>query len=149
MTSPPNRRYPPERGPTGNLPRRSGPAQQKIDDPAPADMLAWMATVPEDVGVVAARFFQGVGQDGHVAEVAAVVHPWGHGHGEAAVPGQDGGVEGYGAERVAEDAAEHPGLVLPFRGLYGVPGRLDNGLRQPFGVRPIGRVTGYSLGSGD
>jgi hypothetical protein len=42
----------------------SGFAQYQIDDPAPADVLPWLAAVTEDVGVLAPGVLEGVGQDG-------------------------------------------------------------------------------------
>jgi len=38
--------------------------QEKVYNPAPSHMLPWLAAVVEDVGVDAACFLQGVGQDG-------------------------------------------------------------------------------------
>ncbi len=52
--------------------------QKQIDDPAAADVFAGMEAVVEDVGVGATGFFQRVGEDRHVCEVAGVVHVLGH-----------------------------------------------------------------------
>jgi hypothetical protein len=43
-------------------------AQEEIDDPAAADVLPAVATVGEDVGVVAASVFERVGKDRQVPE---------------------------------------------------------------------------------
>jgi hypothetical protein len=87
-------------------------------------MLAARPAVTEDVLVRAARFFQGIRQNWHVAEVAGVVHPLGHRHEQTAVPGQPGGVEGNRAEGVAEEVADQGGLLLPRGGIQLVPSRV-------------------------
>ncbi len=38
--------------------------QEKIQYPASTDMVAWLPAMAQDVGVVAAGFFEGVGEDG-------------------------------------------------------------------------------------
>ena len=43
-------------------------SQQQINHPTPPDVLPRLAAVREDVGVVAARFFKGIGENGQVAE---------------------------------------------------------------------------------
>ena len=89
-------------------------------------MLAARPAVREDIGVGAARFLQGVGQD---RQQAAVQRAFRHvplvvgGPGQAdhggVVPGQDGGIEGDRAEGVAEEVAQQAaqgrelGPVLP------------------------------------
>ena len=51
----------------------SGPPQQQIDDPTTAHVLAGLAAVIQNVGVGAAGFFEGVGQNGQAVEGAIVV----------------------------------------------------------------------------
>ena len=48
-------------------------AQDAIHDPAPACMFPRLSAVSENVGIVAARFFQGIGQDRETVEGAFFV----------------------------------------------------------------------------
>jgi len=62
-------------------------------------MLGWRATVGQDVGVGAARRFEGVGEDGEAVEAPLLI--------DAPAEPDHGGrelslIEGRGAERVAE-----------------------------------------------
>src|SRR5262249_8933985 len=45
------------------------PAEHQVESPAAADVRAWPGEVPEEVGVRAASFLQGVGQDGEAVGV--------------------------------------------------------------------------------
>ena len=69
--------------------------------------------VVQDVGVGAARVLQGVGQDAQpplvqfaAGQVAFVVGRLGEVGDGAAVPAEPGGIDGDGAEGIAEDASE-------------------------------------------
>jgi hypothetical protein len=53
---------------------RSLLAEHEINDPAPADVWAFAATVAQHVLVVASGILKCVGQNGHRGEVAAFVH---------------------------------------------------------------------------
>src|SRR5207248_1807673 len=79
------------------------PAQQKIDDPAAADVGPWPAAVRQEVEVVAAGVFKGVGKDGQIPESPLLVNHLGHPNHRGR---QAGTINGYAAERVADDAAE-------------------------------------------
>jgi hypothetical protein len=46
----------------------SRPVQEGVDQPAAAHMRPWNSTMVKDVGVVAACFFQGVGQHWQMIE---------------------------------------------------------------------------------
>ena len=48
-------------------------AKKQIHDPAPSDVLARLPAVVQDVGVVAAGVFEGVGEDGQAIEGTFVV----------------------------------------------------------------------------
>ena len=69
-------------------------------------MFASRPAVCEDGLVRAAGFFEGIRQYGHVAEIAAVVHPLGHRHQQTVMPKQPGGIEEHGLERIAKNVAE-------------------------------------------
>src|SRR5262249_34181143 len=79
--------------------------QEQVHDPADPNVWAWLPTMPEDVWFVAASLFEGIGQHRQVREVPAVVHLLSHRDDKAVVPGQPGGSEGNGAERVADDVS--------------------------------------------
>ena len=66
-------------------------------------MLPRLAAVIQDVGVVAAGVFEGVGEDGQAVEGPFVIDGGGKGNDGGSEPD---GIDGYGAERVAEDAAQ-------------------------------------------
>src|SRR5262249_19647385 len=82
-------------------------AEQQVDDPATAHVLAWPAAVSEDVGVVTAGVLQGVSEDGQAVEGALVVDELGEVANRAVIPGEPGEVEGHGAKsQGAEDVVE-------------------------------------------
>ena len=85
--------------------RRGSPLpQHQIDHPAAANVRPRPAAVVEDVGVVAPGVLQRVGQDRHRGEVAGLVHLPARARRRWTV--RQLGVEGDGAEGVAEDVAE-------------------------------------------
>src|ERR1700722_5220008 len=83
-------------------------------------MLPRPAAVVEDVLVVAAGFFQGVGKKGHVGEAAVVVNGLGTFWDRGFVPGKPCWVEGDGAEGVAHNLSQQGtmgnklGSISPF-----------------------------------
>ena len=87
-------------------------AQYQIDDPAAADVFSRPAAVVQDVGVVAAGVFEGVGEDRQAVEGAVVVDGLGKGGDVRCSPG---GMERDGAERVAEDVTNQIRLLEPLR----------------------------------
>src|SRR5262245_6909080 len=87
--------------------------QDCVHDPAPPYMFPMLAAMVEDVGVVAARFFQGVSKDGEPDVVQ-----WAGGEKPVIVSGlcqvqhggrQPSGGERNGAEGVAEDLTQQLG----------------------------------------
>jgi len=54
-------------GPFANGPGKSHLSEHQVDHPAAADVVGGLAAVGEDVGVGAAGFFEGVGEDGERA----------------------------------------------------------------------------------
>src|SRR5262249_12948334 len=82
-------------------------AQERINNPAAAVVRARAWAVGQNVRVVAAGLFEGVGEDGHPVEGAFLV--------DALSQGKDGGCEpgrgnGCGLEWVAEDVTSQLGL---------------------------------------
>jgi hypothetical protein len=61
-------------------------AQDRIDDPAAADVRSWTAAVVEDSGSGAAGVFQGVGQDRQAVERASLVEFLGKLRDQALIP---------------------------------------------------------------
>jgi hypothetical protein len=90
-------------------------AQQQIHDPAAASVLRTRAAILDQVGVRAARGFDGVGQDWHAVESAVRIDGIGEG---PHLAGQPGGTHRSRAERVSEEAADEGSLltVLDDRG---------------------------------
>src|SRR5262245_18347183 len=84
-------------------------AEDEVHDPAAAVVRTWAAAVVEHGGVGAACFFEGIGQRRQHAEVAGVGDGLCQG-GDRRRPPRD--FEGYGPERVANDAAEQVRLCL-------------------------------------
>src|SRR5262249_21263206 len=84
--------------------------QHQIDHPAPANMLARLSAVVQDVGIVAAGIFEGVGEDGQAVEGSVVVDRLGQGDD---VRCSAGGVESDRAEGVAEDVSDKGTLMKP------------------------------------
>src|SRR4051794_13148993 len=82
----------------------STPAGQQVEQPATANVWPWPSAVVQDAGVVAARVLQGVGQDGQVVEATVLVDGIGEGRDGGRPPG---GIEGDGAEGVADDVPEN------------------------------------------
>jgi hypothetical protein len=80
--------------------------EDEVDNPAATDVNARFAAVGEDVGVVAASFFEGIRQDRHGGEVPLLVHPRRDPDGVFGAPPR---IEGDAVERVAEDVAEESG----------------------------------------
>ena len=77
--------------------------QQQIHYPAAANMLAGLAAVVKDVRIGAAGVFERVAEDGHPVEGPAVVDGLCQRDDGGRLPG---GIDGDGAEGVAEDVAE-------------------------------------------
>src|SRR5262245_835511 len=86
--------------------------QNQIDDPATADVRAGAAAVVENLRVGAAGFLQSVGKDRHDVVAAVVVDGLGQLGDGAVVPGEPSGIDGRGAEGIAEDVAKKIGLHL-------------------------------------
>ncbi len=86
-------------------------AEQKIEHPAAADMLAGLAAMIEDHGIIAAGFFEGVGQDGQVGEKAlAVNRPCQHGDAFAAWA-KAGGEQRQGLVRMTGNVVQQVGKM--------------------------------------
>jgi hypothetical protein len=96
-----------ETGHDGNV--RSLFAKYRIDHPAASNVRARPATVVVNGHFLTPGILEGVGEDGHRGEVAGVVHALSEQSGGGGAPG---GLEGNGAEGVAEDVAEERGLKL-------------------------------------
>ena len=80
-------------------------------------MLARLTAMVQDVGVGAATFFKGVGKDRHSVKCFFIVDRLGE---VLNGGGEPDGVEGDGAEGVAEDVAKQSGLLLRFiRSVFG------------------------------
>ena len=79
-------------------------AEQQIDDPAAADMLARLTAMVQEVGVGAAGVFQGVSEDWKAVESTVLVDGFGKLRHRVGKPGwiQRDGTK----EKWAEDAAE-------------------------------------------
>src|SRR5438477_2682646 len=77
-------------------------------------MLARLAALGEDVGVVTAGVFQGVGKDGQAVEGPVVVDGLGELDQGGVVPDEPGRVDGNGAEWVGEDFVEQSSLNQSF-----------------------------------
>ena len=77
-----------------------------------------LAAVVQDVGIVAAGVFEGVGEDGQTVEGAFIVDRLREGrHGG----GEPGGIDGHGTERVAEWAARVSGVPVRLSADAGPP----------------------------
>ena len=74
-------------------------------------MLARLPAMVQDVGVIAASVFEGIGEDGQAVEGAVVVDGLSQGGDVRRSPG---GVERDGAEGIAEDSTEQVGLDFRF-----------------------------------
>ncbi len=74
-------------------------------------MLAGLAAVIQNVGVGAAGFFKGIGQDGHTVEGTLIVDGLGDFLHRAVVLGQPRAMDGDGAEGIAEDVTEGAALA--------------------------------------
>jgi hypothetical protein len=66
-------------------------AEQRIQQPTTADVDFLPTAMLEHVGVGAAGFFEGVGQDGHSLEGAFVINALSEPWDGAAIPGEPGG----------------------------------------------------------
>src|SRR5262249_43800714 len=74
--------------------------QHQVHRPAPSDMLAGLAAVVQDVGVIAGGVFEGVGEDGKTVEGAVIVDGLGQCGDVRRSPGR---IDGDGTEGVAEE----------------------------------------------
>src|SRR4051794_23883156 len=77
-------------------------AQDRVHDPATADVLRLQTAVIQDVRVLAAGLFQSITQDGKVPFAALGVDDLGNPADTAPIPFQPAGIDGRRAERVAE-----------------------------------------------
>jgi hypothetical protein len=77
-----------------------------IHNPATARMHGTAAAVIQDVGMVAAGFFERIGQNRHVFKAALIVN----GSRDGSDGGAPGGIECHGAEGIGEDTANKVGL---------------------------------------
>jgi hypothetical protein len=77
-------------------------SQQEIDDPAAAHMLAGLAAVVQDVGIVAARFFQGVGQDRQTVKYPVIINGLGDSLYYSLIPSQPRRIDGRLVEGIPE-----------------------------------------------
>ena len=77
-------------------------------------MLARLAAMGEDIGVVTASFFQGVGQDGQVAEAAFVVDGLGQLVDGSSIPSEPDSTNKNRATRTVEYVSEQPALSYMF-----------------------------------
>jgi hypothetical protein len=72
-------------------------------------MLPRLAAVIQDVGIVAARVFEGIGEDGQAVEGAFVIDGGGERNDGGGEPGK---IDSYGAEGVADYVANDVALNL-------------------------------------
>ena len=113
-------------------------AEDKIDDPAPANVWTGAATVFEDLPFLTAGVLECVREDRHRAELARIVHlPRERNYGIGAPFGS----ERNRAKRVAENISEESHLARIFR--RGIPSTkrvvlLDRSSTEPLRVR--GRI---------
>src|SRR5512145_2042738 len=87
-------------------------AQQQIHDPAAASVLPTRPAMLDQVGVRAARGFEGVGQQRHAVESALRIDAIGKG---PHLSGQPGGTHRSRAEWISEEAVDE-GSLLPVLG---------------------------------
>src|SRR5262245_50462539 len=80
--------------------------QDGVHYPATANVLHGYTAMVQHFLVVAASFFQGVGQDRHAAEVAPLVNGPGQRYDAAVVPAQPGRVQLDWVEGIADQIAE-------------------------------------------
>src|SRR5262245_30766698 len=66
-------------------------AQKQIDYPTSPHMLARLSQMVQDVGVVAAGIFEGVGKDGEAVEGPVTVDAFSNAAHRVIIPGEDGG----------------------------------------------------------
>src|SRR5262245_60917995 len=81
-------------------------ARYQVHNPAPSDMLSWVAAVGKNIAVDATCFFKGIGKDREMVESSVIVNGLGQFPDCAVLPVEPGGVERDGAKRVAEDITE-------------------------------------------
>src|SRR5262249_7206515 len=95
-------------------------AEQKVDNPAAANMVIQLPAVVQHVLVVAARLLEGIPEDWHAVEGTLVVDGSGQGKDDRSKPRR---VNGTGPEGVAEDVTHHDRIderqvaeqAVPFR----------------------------------
>jgi hypothetical protein len=92
----------------------SGFPQQKINHPASPYMFASRPTVAEDVLILAAGFFEGIGENRQTVESTVVVDGLGHSRDRTVVPGQPGGIDGSRSEGVAYNLMDEKTLRTGF-----------------------------------
>src|SRR5262245_34249865 len=78
-------------------------AETKIDQPAAADMFAWLAAVVKDRFIDAAGVFQCICQDRQIGETVFVVDGKREFQHSSVIPGQARRLDGYVMEWIAED----------------------------------------------
>jgi hypothetical protein len=96
---------------------RSSPSlltQEEVHHPATPDVRPRLATMGEEVGLRAVRFFEDVCQDGQAVEGPLLVDALGQLDHRAIVPRQPGWIEGHRPEGVIPDTADKFCLVFPF-----------------------------------
>src|SRR5205823_743354 len=118
--------------------------QDQVERPAAADVVGGGAAVVEQLRLGAAGVFEGVGEDGQALEGRLVVQRAGQADDQAVVPGQPGGVDPDGPERVAGNVAEQAGLFAGGGDAGGVVG--GDGVAGGRGGR--GRLAGQGLAGG-
>jgi hypothetical protein len=81
-------------------------AQQQIHNPATANVLAGLAAVIQNVGVGAAGFFEGVGQDRQSVKCTLVINLLGQLSHNARFPYQPRWIKNHTAKSVTENVSE-------------------------------------------
>src|SRR5262249_42219256 len=76
--------------------------EDQIESPTPSDMDTGLPAMVQNVGIIAAGVFEGIGENGKAVEGAVVVDGLTQGSDVRCTPGE---LEGDGVERVADDVS--------------------------------------------
>jgi hypothetical protein len=87
------------------------PAEQQVENPATANVFGVFSAMVQNVGIVAAGVFEGVGKDGHTIKGTLIVDVLCDAANRAVVPGEPVELHGDGTEWVPEDVTEKVTLM--------------------------------------
>ncbi len=106
------------KGGASALPSRSESllVQDEVHRPTASNMWSQSSAVGENIGIVTAGIFQGIGQDWQLLESSVLINGLSNPHNSGIVPGEPGGIKDHLSERIAEDIADQCGLT----GIFGV-----------------------------